>query len=171
MKTDFSKIESKLSVYLKIMNAIQKTNVAMDQDFQRMFNGFYRMQKRSPRFYETFYHFLEEHKHDQNLTYFTILQTLYQVNSTVERSFSSKLLATVCPEYPVWDIHVLNNLGKKAPPYGTKDLNAIVCAYKDICAWYQTDEAKEKVTIFDLHFPNIQITDTKKIDFILWQTR
>lgn len=171
MKTDFSKIESKLPTYLKIMDTVQHTNVATDRAFQQLFNGFYRIRQRSQSFYAVLYRFLEEHKQDQQLTYPMVLQELYSETGRIERSFSSKILATVRPEYPVWDQYVLENLGKKAPAYGTRDLEKIISAYDDICTWYQTDEARKKIAVFEAHFPNVPITDTKKIDFILWQTR
>lgn len=171
METNFSKIEAKLPTYLNIMDTLLKTDVSTDRDFQRMFNGYYRVQRRSSSFYTAFYRFLEDHKQDQNLTYSSVLQEIHSATGRIERSFSSKLFATVRPEYPVWDSHVLNNLGLKPPTYGTRDLDKIVSTYECICSWYQSDEARQRVAIFDAHFPNAPITDTKKIDFILWQTR
>lgn len=115
--------------------------------------------------------FFEQHKYDKDLTYPTVLEALYSETGRVERSFSSKILATVRPELPVWDKYVLENLGEAVPPYGSRNLAKIIAAYDDICAWYQSDEALRLVPVFDAHFPNIPITNTKKIDFILWQTR
>lgn len=169
--TDFAKIKIKLPVYLKIMDQFPRVDVTVDQDFQRMFNGYYRIRQRSQTFYEAMYSFLENHKYDHDLTYHSVLHALYSATGRIERSFSSKVLATVRPECPVWDRYVINHLGLKPPAYSVRDMSRVVAIYNQICAWYQTDEAKQKVDIFDAHFPGVPITDTKKIDFILWQTR
>lgn len=171
MKTDFYKIEKSLPVYLKIMDTFQKADISVDQTFQRIFNGFYRIRQRSQSFYSAFYSFFEEHKRDKDLTYSTVLEALYSETGRIERSFSSKILATICPEFPIWDKYVLENLGKTVPPYGCHDLSKIIAVYDGICTWYQSDEATQLISIFDAHFPHAPITDTKKIDFILWQTR
>ena len=47
--------------------------------------------------------------------------------------------------------------------------------YEQYCreynAYMQTDAAKQKVMFFDQQFPNADITEVKKVDFILWQER
>ena len=53
--------------------------------------------------------------------------------------------------------------------------NAVVL-YEKICDWYkaflQTEDAKEYIKRFDENFPEYEmISDTKKIDFILWAHR
>lgn len=169
--TDFDKIKIKLSVYLNIMDQFSRVDVTIDQDFQRMFNGYYRIRQRPQIFYKTIYRFLEDHKHDHDLTYHSVLHALYSATGRIERSFSSKVLATIRPECPVWDRYVISYLGLKPPAYSVRDTSRVVAIYNQICAWYQTDEAKQKIDTFDAHFPGVPITDTKKIDFILWQTR
>ena len=94
----------------------------------------------------------------------------------VEPSFSSKLVATINPKLPVWDQQVLKNLKLKAPLYGDKErLNKTKKLYDSIKEWYRdylnTIEGRKKVTEFDQRFPNSGISNIKKIDLILWQTR
>ena len=94
-----------------------------------------------------------------------------------EPSFSSKLAHTLDPNQPIWDVNILRNTGQRAPAYGTKDrLNKTIEVYRGIQKWYRhflpTEEASEILTIFDKLIPDShRISDVKKIDFILWQTR
>ena len=50
-----------------------------------------------------------------------------------------------------------------------------VILYDNICNWYKdflTDEAKEMIGMFDQAFPEYSnITEIKKIDFIIWALR
>ena len=47
--------------------------------------------------------------------------------------------------------------------------------YAQYCRCYdtymQTAEAKTKIASFEKHFPGVEITDIKKLDFMLWQER
>jgi hypothetical protein len=94
----------------------------------------------------------------------------------VEASFSSKLVATINPELPIWDSIVLNHLGKKAPAYYRKNrLKETVILYEEIAKWYErfmkTEEAMGIIQLFDEDYPNSGLTDIKKVDFVLWQIR
>ena len=94
----------------------------------------------------------------------------------MEASFSSKMLSVINPQYPVWDKYVLINLGLKAPyTYDKNRMSKIICIYNDIVTWYErflnTEEAQNLIEKFDRHYPNSGITNLKKIDLIIWQTR
>lgn len=172
MDTSIEKIGIGLQKYCSIMSRLYQTDVSKDRDFQRLFNGFYGVKKQSKAFYSCFYHFLEEHKFDTGLTYVQVLTYLFQETGCIHASFSSKLLATVRPEMPVWDKYVLSNLGLKAPYYSCKDrFQKVLDTYQKIWNWYQTPEAQSRIAVFDANFPHVDITDVKKIDFVLWQTR
>ena len=172
MGTSMEKVGIGLQRYGSIMSCLYQTDVSKDREFQRLFNGYYRMRQRSQSFYRCFYRFLEEHKFDTALTYEQVLTYLFQETRCIHASFSSKLLATVRPEMPVWDQYVLSNLGLKAPYYSDKcRFQKVLDTYQKICDWYRTPEAQSKIAVFDLNFPNVDITNVKKIDFILWQTR
>ena len=106
------------------------------------------------------------------LTFEEILTYLYEKTGAVHASFSSKLLATVNPNMPIWDKFVLQNLGLRTPYTYQKDrLQKTVQLYQQICDWYGSEQAKEKLREFNELFPNVDISDVKKIDFILWATR
>ena len=42
-----------------------------------------------------------------------ILNEIYQKTGNIEGSFTSKLLATINPNLPIWDQYVLKNIGLK----------------------------------------------------------
>ncbi len=158
--------------YCTIMGRLHDTDVSQDREFQRLFNGYYKIRQRPASFYSCFYQFLEQHKSDSTLAFQQVLTYLWEETGCIHASFSSKLLATVRPEMPVWDQYVLLNLGLKNPYYTDKcRFQKVLNTYQKICDWYQTPEAHLKVEIFNAHFPDVMITDVKKVDLILWQSR
>lgn len=169
------KIEPGLLKYLHIMERINKTDVSKDLEFQKRFNGFYRIRQRKPEFYMEYYNFMEEHK-GEDVTFDLVLSHFHNKLDRVEASFSSKMVATLNPNLPVWDEFILKNLGLKKPAYGTKNrINKTVDLYNNIVKWYEdflpTDNAKKMIELFDEKYKGVNITDTKKIDLILWQIR
>lgn len=161
-----------LKKYQWIMDALHKVNVADDEAFQKSFNGFYRVRQRNADFYQCYYTYMERQKNNAALTFREVLTDLYRQTGRMEASFSSKLLATVRPEMPIWDAMVLKNLGLKAPPTYARDrLDKIVSVYDAICQWYETDKARGYAELIDRLFPGTDLTATKKADFILWQMR
>ena len=97
-------------------------------------------------------------------------------NKTVSASFSSKLLATINPEMPVWDSVVLNRLGIKAPKSNVKNkmkqINEAIDVYDTIVHIYKSatgsTKAKEIIAVVDELFPGNNFTSIKKIDLALW---
>ena len=163
--------------YLEIMDMLYKVNVSEDRDFQKKYNHFYRMRQRKAEFYQLYYDYMEQMKHNNaTITFEDVFSYIQEKTSRCETSFSSKLLATINPNMPVWDSFVLENLGiKKIYPSAKDKEIKIVSAYNKICQWYEkfinTEEAKLIVDTFDEIYPHTEITDTKKIDLFLWQNR
>jgi len=58
------------------MERFRAVDVSLDEDFQRTFNGFYRVRRRKPEFYKTLYGFLENNKGKQ-VTFREALEYLY----------------------------------------------------------------------------------------------
>lgn len=166
------KIASGLEKYQYIMHKLHKTDVSADAELQRNFNGFYRVRQRDKGFYQCYYGYMEKQKDNTELTFREVLLYLYEHTGRMEASFSSKLLATIRPEMPIWDAMVLKNLSLKAPAtYAKGRLDKIVELYDSICRWYQSSKAQECAEQFERLFPGTDLTATKKADFILWQTR
>jgi CRISPR/Cas system CSM-associated protein Csm2 small subunit len=169
------KIKPGLLKYLHIRSRINKVDVSNDEDFQRAYNGFYRMRQRPPIYYEKYYSYMEENK-SSGITFEKTLNYLFEELGRVEPSFSSKLVATIDPSLPIWDSVVLNNFKLKPPAYYRKNrvsecinlYNVLVKEYKELM---ETEEANSTIKIFDNVYPNTGLTDLKKVDFVLWQVR
>ena len=172
MEMILDRVEVGIEKYNWIMKRVHKTDVSSDAEFQRAFNGFYRMRQRPASYYASYYTYLEKNKNNQDLSFEDVTTYLYQETGSIHAPFSSKLLATVNPDMPIWDKFVLQNLGLRTPYSYEKDrLQKTIQLYQKICDWYQTDEAIKKLAVFNQQFPGTNITDVKKIDFILWATR
>ena len=169
------KIKSGVRKYLAIMKGYWGTNVIVDTEFQKKFNGFYRIRQRDSNWYHHYYQILEELK-TKNKKFDELLQEFKNRCNRIEASFISKMYATKNPEYPIIDTWVLKNLRLKLPYiYDKNRISKIINLYEKIIEWYSNllsmDEGKNYIQQFDAIWPNCPITDVKKIDFILWQMR
>lgn len=175
--TNWDKIKTGLEKYLRIMQLVKTADVTKNGEFKKLFNGFYRIRQRSKEFYEALYWFLENHK-NKNPSFEEALTFFYNKFQRLEPSFSSKIVATINPNLPVWDSEVLKRLKLKKPAaYKSKEqrFKETLNAYQEILKWYSkflhTDEAKKMIKNFDKNIGIINITPIKKIDLILWQTK
>ena len=164
-----------LSKCQMLLQTLYRTDVSRDRDFQRKYNGFFRMQRRSPEFYDFYFSLLEKKKY-KGSSFGEILDEIYRNTHRMEASFSSKMLSVIDPSYPVWDRYVLTNLGLKAPPSYAKDREEkVILLYEAIVDWYasylKTEEAAGLIQKFDTMYPHANITDIKKLDLIIWQMR
>jgi hypothetical protein len=172
------KASAGIKKYHDLMIKLHETNVAKDIDYQRSFNHFYRIRQRSAEWYATFYELLEESK-NSNISFEFALRHIYHRLDRIEPSFSSKLVATINPELPVWDKYVLENFRLHWSYTGKKELRVkhAIATYKSICermdAFKKMDIARQIVIIFDAMYPALSqsVTITKKVDFTLWQLR
>ncbi len=174
IEKSLDKIEPGLKKYEHIMNRLHETDVSKDIEFQRMFNGFYKI-RRNQEFRNEYYQFLERNKTNV-LSFDTVIKHLYNKLQRIEPSFSSKMVATINPSFPVWDEYVLKNLGLKKTYSGSKNrIDKTIDLYNIIVKWYvdflPTDDAKKMIILFNERYKCANITDTKKIDLILWQMR
>lgn len=174
------KLDVGLGKYEKIMKGLYKTNVAEDEKFQKAFNNFYKIRQRKKDFYDYYYKLLEEKKNKKaGITFKEIINAIYKNTNEVHASFASKLVATINPDKPIWDSVVLQNLGLVKPKSSTgnrtNEITEIVCLYDKICDWYaqklNTADSIKAIQLFDEKFPKNNISNVKKIDFILWQVR
>ena len=162
--------------YLEIMTCVGTIDVSSDRCFQKRFNHFYRIRQKSAVWYQTYYDLLEESK-VASPSFEQVLLHLHDALGSFEASFSSKLVATIDPDQPIWDSHVLKNIGKSPPRCGTPArARKIVELFRDIQDWYRatlkSTQGDRIVSIFnDRIGENPILTDTKKIDFVLWQHR
>lgn len=164
-----------LDKYKIIMTSVRNTDISFDVKFQKTFNGFY-LVRRNESWRKTYYDFFEKEK-NATPTFESIITFLYENTGNVEPSFSSKMLATIDDNNPIWDKYVLQNLNIEHTGTNQEEklINAIKL-YAKITEWYHefllTDKAKECVTIFDSTLPDYKwISNVKKIDTVLWSIR
>ena len=171
-----TKAEKGIAQYAALMSRFPQVDVSKDAEFQRKYNAFYRVQRRQESWYRGYYELMEKMK--ETIPVFpNVLDEIHRKTGRYEPSFASKLVATIDPSKPIWDVHILANTGHKAPSYASKHkLEHAKAAYASIEDWYatflQSTEGKLCIGEFDRHAPNHQeFTSLKKVDFIFWQTR
>lgn len=175
-KSKIEKIHIGIKKYQFLRQRLYETDVSAERDFQRAFNGFFRMGRRTEGYYRDYYCYLQQHK-ESGIDFAKALTYLYERHSRLEMSFVSKMVAMVNPTLPIWDSVVTKgHFGIVAPYANVKDrLQKGIEKYEQYCRSYstymQTAEAKAKIKEFDKLFPNTKITDVKKLDFMLWQER
>lgn len=163
--------------YAEILQSFSSTNVSLDEVFQKKFNGFYRV-RRNADWQKVYYALMEESKYTP-VTFAFVLSSLFATLGRVEASFSSKLLHTLNKDMPIWDRWVLQNLNLEPPKqHWSKErkINACALLYDDIVEWYKKtlsmEEIQQKILQFDAFFPEYKwFSQTKKLDFFLWQIR
>ncbi len=161
--------------YKAIMTTFQKTDVSSDDAFQRTFNGFYRV-RRDEEWRKAYYDLFEKVKNEKP-SFESIIRTLYSETHNIEASFSSKMLATINADMPIWDKYVVQNLGLELK--GKTKEEQIDCAielYSRMVDWYmsflKTENGRECIEEFNSTLPSYTwMSDVKKIDFFLWSMR
>ena len=176
METNWVGVASGLEKYKWIMEKFGEIDVSADREFKKKFNGFYRIRQRTPEFYDVFYKKLQDSKDGKCPTFGDVLEYFWRRLNRLEASFSSKLVATVNPDLPVWDAEVLRNLEIKKPLSTDKNrLKKTIEIYDEIIVWYanylKNRNGQIQLEEFNKRFPNSGLSDLKKIDLILWQTR
>lgn len=176
VRTAIERARRGIEQYLWLMRSLHETDVSADRNFQRRYNGFYRVRQRSAGWYSTYFTLLEAHK-NTGVKFDEILDELWNGLWRYEPSFTSKLVATINPNLPVWDRFVLMNTGLRPPSYtDAKRCSKAKKIYRQICAWYldclESPEGRQIIEIFDEEVTEYrELTDLKKLDFVLWQTR
>ena len=144
-------------------------------DFQRAFNWYYRIRRNEA--WRRQYYALFTKARDEHFSFEQIITELYQLTGNVEASFSSKMLATIDASKPIWDQYVLQNLGLELTGKTQKEkLQNAIDLYARIEGWYSdyltTSEARDAIDTFDRLLPDYAwVSDTKKIDCLLWSKR
>lgn len=176
VKSKIEKIQSGIEKYQFLRQQLFSKDVSTDRDFQKTFNGFFRMGRRTAAYYNDYYRYLQQHK-ETGISFAEALTYFYQNHGRLEMSFISKMVAIVDPTFPIWDsIVTKGHFGIVAPyVYANNRLQKGIALYEEYCRCYdtymQSMVAKEKIAKFKMLFPEVDITDVKKLDFMLWQER
>jgi hypothetical protein len=162
--------------YAFIIKELSKRDISKDFSYQRFFNAFY-VVRRNGKWRKTYYEYFESQKNNKHLTFEMVLRHLYEKTGQVEASFSSKLLSTINPDLPIWDSYVLKNLGLKMKLGKPKDrIEQSIRLYQEIHETYmrlvKSEWGRSAIAKFNEVLPDARwISDTKKVDFFIWQTR
>jgi hypothetical protein len=99
--------------YCWLQARLRNSNVAIDPEFQRRFNRYYRV-RGDENWRSTYYAVMESAK-TTTPVFSAVLSELARQTGRVEASFASKLVATIDPNQPVVDTHVLHWFGLRLP--------------------------------------------------------
>lgn len=164
-----------LDKYEMIMRFAASTDVSHDSGFQKTFNAFYRI-RRNAEWRKCYYALFEQAKVN-HYSFADVIRLLYKKTGILESSFSSKMIATIDPDKPIWDQYVIKNLGLELKGKTSQErVENAVKVYGMIEEWFgeylQTEEARANILVFDSMLPSYTwLSDVKKIDFLLWSKR
>ena len=168
------KKESAIKKYFSIINMLHSCNVSSDEIFQKLYNGFYRLRLPASEYYQKHFDYLEKNKNNKNIAFSDVILYMSNLTGRVEASFSSKIVATINQDMPVWDNNVLSHLSINIPKgsFHSK-IEQSVLIYNDLCNYYdkklKENNAKDIIKIFNNLFPQYRsITDIKKLDLAIW---
>ena len=170
---------SKPERYEELQRSLFTCDVSVDPDYRRLFNGYYRMQRRPHEWYGFFFELLENQKGNASISFRDILERVYRAKGRVEPSFCSKLVATIRPDMPVYDKYVRENLSLVIPkPHegAGRRVEKFISVYEELTVKQRQlmcrDEFATLKCAFDQKLPGFaHFTDTKKLDLFLWQYR
>lgn len=115
------RMKAAIQKYQYLIRRLHEVDVSADREFQRVFNGFFRMGRRTEDFYNDFYRYMEENKHGE-IVFQDALSYFYENHHRLEMSFVSKMVALVDPSCPIWDsVVTLGHFGIKAPYVNAKN--------------------------------------------------
>ena len=144
--------------------------------FKKLFNGFYRVSRRTPGWYVSFYDvFYEALVND--FSFDQTLEAIFRATGRVEASFASKIRASIDESSVVIDSVVLSNVGLKLSRSDDPQqrMRAALQTYKDleksIAAIRASDLGIFIIDEFRRSYPHATVTDVKAIDLTLWQLR
>lgn len=168
------RIADGLRKYVWIQSEVRRRDVSRDATFQTRFNGFYRV-RRDAEWRGKYFRLMEDAK-AAGADFARVLATLHGATGRFEASFASKLVATLDPDQPVIDRFVLDNFGLRLPyAYTRQRHEGILKVHAELCRRYaalsRSDVGRLMCAKVEARYPGSGISDTKKIDLVLWQHR
>ena len=169
-----TRVEDGLKKYSALQGDFQNVDVFNNRDFQRRFNHFYRV-RRNSEWQSQFYRLLEDKK-KCGISFSEALRYIHEHTGRYEASFASKLVATIHPDKAVVDKFVLENADLKLPYTSAKNREAkIISVYNQLqdkfTVFLSTESGKYLINKFREKYSNVDITEMKMADLVLWQSR
>lgn len=163
-----------LDRYVYLVNELPRVNIAMNREFQKKYNAFYKV-RRNAEWQQEYYSLMERIKQKGSAASFGfVIRELYNKTGMIEASFSSKMIATIDTSNPIWDRKVTDALGiriKEIAP--EKKIDDIIKAYSGmkqlLTEYIESEKGKTNIAIFDEWLPEYSfISSMKKVDYLLW---
>lgn len=168
-------LEKGLNAYLSIKRLCRETDVSCDRDFWRIYRAFYRM-RRNDEFAEKYFAILQKYKNESETSFEKVFYEIYSVTDRCEVSFASKLLNLLDGRAPIWDSVLATKVFGYKLPYTYVKNRDVLCvrqyeSYKAAFLDYvSSPEGKMLIDLFTSRFPDADISEVKKVDFILWKS-
>lgn len=169
---------SGLSDYVGLLEGIGEETLT--EQFKRHFTFFYRV-RRPEAWLSRYYDLLEEVRREDNPTFGSVLRRVDSFSDgRVEMSFSSKLLAIVRPELPIWDSQVRKTLGlrelssSQSADLSTREREA-EDRYSELCGicdgLLRNPMVKREIEKFRSALPERarKVSDMKLLDCFTWK--
>lgn len=160
--------------YYLVQNATE-IDVSNDVEYQKTFSKFYGINgaRRGNEWKKIYYDYFQSVKgKGKDLTFSDIVTYLYKKTQRVEISFSSKMLATINMDKPIYDKYISKVF--KLDKEKRDTVEEAIQLYKKLEEIYskilQDEKYKDFIAEFDLLFPDYKckISEIKKLDFIFW---
>lgn len=158
--------------YLNILKLFNEDEI-IGGKFQKAFNNFYGL-NRFMNSKECFYAIFDDCKKSNSFDLVKILIELQKSTGRIEYSFVSKMCHTIDNNLPIYDNNIAKTFGFGI--HNNSDMEIKISRFllflKELEHHYSSIVAnnllEKSLKQFDENFPSIQISLTKKIDFIIW---
>ncbi|RNI32247.1 hypothetical protein EFA69_02660 [Rufibacter immobilis] len=170
-----------IDVYNFLQKEFQQSDVEKNLVFQFLFRSFYRLDNAglTPDFKSEYFRIMQEERSKTVIDLESALDRLYnfknrQDNKSFQFSFVTKLFNTIDNSLPIYDSEVARVFGLCRPYQKDfkikykrlkEQLDLITEAYNAIISENLVHPA---ISLFDSKFKNHQLSDMKRLDFIVW---
>lgn len=170
-----------IDVYSFLKAQFDDSNVTENYLFQFVYRSFYRLDNAglTTEFKTEYFNILEEYRESEIFDFENILQRLYNFQNhkgqnTFQFSFVTKMQNTIFNDKPIYDREVAEVFAFKRPSKKqfSYKLNIFQEQLTIIEETYNTliknQSLNDIINLFDLKFPNHNLHEMKKFDFIFW---
>jgi hypothetical protein len=172
--------------YKHLMDLFPQGDVSKNGEFQEKYEEFYMLKRKPEEFRKAYFVYMQKQRENKELKFKDVLEHLFTVKQNgkvkVEASFAAKLLHTINPKFPTWDYWIGKNFKIKIPLSNNnndkaRQIEKAIELYDQLIdkfdGYRKSENGKKLLAAFDNAFPGFKntITDTKKIDLVLWQMR
>jgi len=166
-------LASGIKRYQSLITRFSNTNVMIDQEFQKLYKGFYFTAPKKKEWYDTYFTMFEDFK-CRKTSFEELLRTFADINRSCEASFISKMFSTFDQNQVIIDSKVLGFFGLGLKRDGTLDervkhaVQLFDHLSKLMNELLESERGQKGIEQFDIVHPNCSISPIKKLDFLLY---